>query len=327
MIDFQDLYDQLDSTRLHWWRPTLEQQLSTLFDDKPHGKQEDWEAVLAALPPLQSPNIQLNSDRICIGSTEEISTTEHKQLHHLLKQLQPWRKGPFELFGIHIDTEWRSDWKWNRIKDHISPLKDKLILDIGCGNGYHLWRMFGEQAKMVIGVDPSRLFLTQFSLTKKLMAEQPPVYLLPLKDNDLPNFNNQGFDTVFSMGVLYHRKSPFDHLQLLKSFLRPGGELVIETLVIEGDENSVLIPKDRYAKMRNVWFLPSVKALQLWLTRLGFIDIKLININQTSRDEQRKTEWMEYESLDDFLNPKDPNLTIENYPAPLRACLSCSKPT
>ncbi|HIQ07105.1 MAG TPA: tRNA 5-methoxyuridine(34)/uridine 5-oxyacetic acid(34) synthase CmoB [Thiotrichaceae bacterium] len=326
MIDFQNLYEQLDTTRLHTWRAALQHQLSTVFTDKPHGKQVEWEAVLDALPALQSKSIKLNSDRVTIGKADAISTEQQKALKQQLKALKPWRKGPFELFGIHIDTEWRSDWKWNRIKQDISPLKDKLVLDIGCGNGYHLWRMLGEQAKMVIGVDPSRLFLAQFTLTKKLIDQTLPIHLLPLKDEDLPNFNNQGFDTVFSMGVLYHRKSPIEHLQRLKGFIKPGGELIIETLVIEGDKNSVLVPEGRYAKMRNVWFLPSVDTLERWLTRLGFIDIKVIDINQTSREEQRKTEWMEYESLADFLDPSNPNLTIEGDPAPLRACLRCKKP-
>ncbi|PMC22346.1 tRNA 5-methoxyuridine(34)/uridine 5-oxyacetic acid(34) synthase CmoB, partial [Klebsiella aerogenes] len=44
------------------------------------------------------------------------------------------------------------------------------------------------------------------------------------------------------MGVLYHRRSPLDHLWQLKDQLAPGGELVLETLVIEGDENTVLVP-------------------------------------------------------------------------------------
>lgn len=66
----------------------------------------------------------------------------------------------------------------------------------------------------------------------------------------------KAFDTVFSMGVLYHRKSPIEFLQQLKSQLRPGGELMLETLVVEGDENTVLMTGDRYAQMRNVWFYP-----------------------------------------------------------------------
>ena len=45
------------------------------------------------------------------------------------------------------------------------------------------------------------------------------------------------------MGVLYHRASPFDCLLQLKNQLTKGGELILETLVVDGDENTVLVPK------------------------------------------------------------------------------------
>ncbi len=143
------------------------------------------------------------------------------------------------------------------------------MLDVGCGSGYHMWRMYGEGAKMVVGVDPSSLFLCQFEAVKRLAGGTPPVHLLPLGIEELPPLD--AFDTVFSMGVLYHRRSPIDHLLQLRDQLRTGGELVLETLVIEGDENAVLLPRDRYGKMNNVWFIPSVAALQLWLRSAIFV--------------------------------------------------------
>ncbi|KZY75320.1 tRNA 5-methoxyuridine(34)/uridine 5-oxyacetic acid(34) synthase CmoB, partial [Oleiphilus sp. HI0067] len=231
-----------------------------------------------------------------------------------------WRKGPFELFNTHIDTEWRSDWKWDRVSPHISPLANKNVLDVGCGSGYHCWRMLGEGANRVIGIDPSYLFLMQFNAIKKYCGRDAPIHLLPIKMEDVhPQLEH--FDTVFSMGVLYHRKSPIDHLYELKGALKPGGELVLETLVVEGELGYSLMPEDRYAMMRNVWYLPSVPTLELWLRRAGFTDIKCVDLDQTSLDEQRATEWMDFQSLADFLDPANPNLTVEGYPAPLRATL------
>ncbi len=324
MIEFDSLFTQLEDTRLHKWVEPLKQQLDGIFEAIPHGKHDEWGAVLQQLPELNTRHCDYASDIVTAGTKTDITPQQSEQLLGLLKQLQPWRKGPYQLFDIHIDTEWHSDWKWQRIKDHLSPLKDRLVLDIGCGNGYHMWRMLGEGAKLVIGADPSRLFLNQFTAIKHYMGKQLPIHILPLRGEDLPDFNQQGFDTVFSMGVLYHRKSPFNHLQELKSFIKPGGELVLETLVIEGDENTLLVPEGRYAKMRNVWFIPSVAMLERWLKRLGFKDIKIADVNLTSMDEQRVTPWMDYESLSDFLDPDDPSLTIEGYPAPLRACLVCT---
>jgi tRNA (mo5U34)-methyltransferase len=148
----------------------------------------------------------------------------------------PWRKGPYSLYGVNIDTEWRSDWKWERVLPHLSDLTGRTILDVGCGSGYHMWRMIGAGAHLAVGIDPTQLFLCQFEAVRKLLGNDQRAHLLPLGIEQLPALN--AFDTVFSMGVLYHRRSPLDHLWQLKDQLVDGGELVLETLVVEGDENS-----------------------------------------------------------------------------------------
>jgi tRNA (mo5U34)-methyltransferase len=197
-------------------------------------------------------------------------------------------------------------------------LNGRKILDIGCGNGYHMFRMLGAGAEFVVGIDPSRLFMMQFR-TLKRYARDLPAFYLPLGIESLPAM--PCFDTVFSMGVLYHRKSPFDFLKKMKSMLKAGGKLVLETLVVEGDEQTILVPENRYAKMRNVWFIPSPAALTRWLRRAGFEDIRLVDVCRTTLKEQRSTHWMQWESLENFLDPQNPELTIEGYSAPLRATL------
>jgi tRNA (mo5U34)-methyltransferase len=241
-------------------------------------------------------------------------------LKERLLRLSPWRKGPYHLHGVQIDTEWRSDWKWERILPHIRPLGDRCVLDIGCGNGYHVWRMAGEGARLVLGIDPNWLFMHQFAAVRHFVGDKWPAWLLPLGVDQLPS-DQLAFDTVFSMGVFYHRRSPIDHLLQLRSFLKPGGELVLETLVIEGKEGEVLLPAERYAQMRNVWFLPSPPTLVRWMERAGFRDVHVADLNRTGVDEQHSTEWMQFDSLPDFLDPSDPSRTVEGYPSPLRAVL------
>jgi tRNA (mo5U34)-methyltransferase len=233
--------------------------------------------------------------------------------------MHPWRKGPFDIFGVHIDTEWHSDWKWSRIKNHIAPLDGRMILDVGCGSGYHIWRMLGAGADLVIGIDPTPLFSLHFATVKRYQPDAN-AFILPVGIDDMPA-GMACFDSIFSMGILYHRRSPLDHLIQLKELLRPGGELVLETLVIEGDRESCLIPDGRYAKMRNVWFVPSVKMLEIWLKRAGFTNIRCVDVNMTTIEEQRSTEWMEFESLPDFLDPNDHSRTVEGHPAPRRATM------
>jgi len=284
-----------------------------------HGDLNRWSTGFHALPDTQPSRIDLNAAAIQIGTAED-SNMDQADIKHALQQMHPWRKGPFELFGIHIDTEWRSDWKWDRLKDGISPLHGRTILDVGCGSGYHLWRMLGAGAKLAIGIDPTPLFSMHFATVKRYQAESP-AFILPVGIECMPE-NMACFDTVFSMGILYHRKSPIDHLIALKRLLNPGGELVIDTLIIAGDINTCFMPHGRYAKMRNVWFIPSLEMLQLWLKRAGFTSIQRLDVSPTTIKEQRSTDWMKFESLPNFLNPEDHSQTIEGYPAPRRAILT-----
>jgi tRNA (mo5U34)-methyltransferase len=248
----------------------------------------------------------------------------HQHLRETLQRFHPWRKGPFCIHGVTIDTEWRSDWKWNRLADAITPLHGRLVLDVGCGNGYYGGRMLDAGAALVLGIDPTLLFVMQF-LAINRYAQRETLAVLPLALEDLPPLLT-GFDTVFSMGVLYHRRSPLDHLDALRRLLRPGGELVLETLVIDGDAQQVLVPPGRYAGMRNVWFIPSVAALTRWLTRCGFQRVQVIDVSRTTVEEQRATEWMRFQSLADQLDPTDRHRTREGLPAPVRAVLIAERP-
>jgi len=280
-----------------------------------HGRAEEWDAALATVQSGTRKS-QFDTDTVSIGDP-------NADFEEVLTMFLPWRKGPFQVGKTLVDTEWRSDWKWQRINRHIEPLKGKQVLDIGCGNGYHLFRMLGAGAELALGIDPTILFNYQFSLLQRL-SQPNNAYLLPLRSEHLPQFN--GFDTVFSLGVLYHRRSPIDHLKELLSFAKPGGELVLETLIVEGDQNTLLIPRDRYAKMANVWFIPSTSMLELMLRRAGFIDVKTVDVNVTSLEEQRATRWMQFQSLKDYLDPTDRTKTVEGYPAPARAILTARKP-
>jgi len=283
-----------------------------------HGDFLRWQQALHALPALSVIATHCDQPAIQI-KTAAMDARQQTALTESLRQLMPWRKGPFQIAGIDIDTEWRADLKWDRLLPHIAPLDDRTVLDIGCGSGYHCWRMHGAGAQLVLGIDPTALYAMQFRAIQHYI-QAPQVQMWPLAIDDLPPAMTC-FDTVFSMGLLYHRKSPLEHLQQLLSLLRPGGELVLETLVVEGDAQTCLMPQKRYAKMRNVWFIPSPAMLSLWLERCGARRVRLVDQTPTTSDEQRTTEWMRFESLADFLDPNDPSRTIEGYPAPRRAIL------
>ncbi len=317
LSQFQPFLACLTRTSLAPHAADLAAALLTRLGAGVHGDLLRWEASVAALPDLPPGMTRL--DCACVGCESPTSLETQQQLRKQLQRLHPWRKGPYCIQGVHIDTEWRSDWKWARLADAITPLTERLVLDVGCGNGYHAWRMLGAGARLVMGIDPTLLSVVQFQAINRYL-KRDDLAVLPLGIEDLPN-DLTGFDTVFSMGVLYHRRSPLDHLNDLCRLLRPGGELVLETLVLEGDAERVMVPPGRYAGMRNVWFIPSAAALSVWLGRCGFDRIQVVDVSRTTSEEQRSTDWMRFQSLADQLDPDDPERTLEGLPAPRRAIL------
>lgn len=300
----------------------LTEQVNTRLSTERYGDLKHWMQHFNKLPQARPSSIELQSE-LRFGAAEDLDANQSHALKAALEGLIPWRKGPIEMFGEYIDTEWRSDWKWERIEKHIK-IDGRNVLDVGCGNGYHMWRALADKPARIMGIDPSPRFVVQFYMLKKYYQGNIPIDLLPVGIQELPAGGL--FDTVLSMGVLYHRRSPLDHLLELFNQLRPGGQLVLETLVIEGDENDVLLPPGRYAKMPNVWFLPSVAALMLWAKKIGFIEIDCVDESVTSLDEQRTTEWMRFHSLEQYLDPDNSDLTIEGHPRPRRAIVIATKP-
>ena len=318
LFDRDMLFAELRRRELGAWADSLEQTCRERFAPDAHGTLPQWIQAWEDLPHPNEvqPIIDATGDVVAVQSPHN---SPRANLRQTLMKFHPWRKGPFEFFGVEIDTEWRSDLKWNRLADAID-LHGKTILDIGCGNGYYGWKMLDAGADLVVGLDPFLLYVMQFEATRRFVTGPERHFVVPIGDTELPHRLN-AFDVAFSMGVLYHRTSPIDHLQTIRSTLRPGGQVVLETLVVESSEPEVLVPAGRYAKMRNVWFIPSVPMLERWLHRTGFRDIAVVDVSATTVEEQRQTDWMTFESLSDFLDPVDPTKTIEGYPGPVRALL------
>ena len=305
---------------------TIRDAVYNVLEGRAHGDMHHWLQFLKILPNIDVASVHLNCDAPRVTSRASLTIFQKKKLNQGLMGLCPWRKGPFNFFEKRVDAEWRSHWKWNRIVSALTPLRHRLVLDVGCGSGYYAWRMLGQGAHRVIALDPCLLFMLQCLAFKKYAGYNQPLDFLPLTLEAFPK-NTVAFDTVFSMGVLYHRKTPIAHLEMLFGALKQGGELILETLVIEhAERTAVLVPESRYAKMRNVWFIPSVGQLLLWLKRSKFENMRVVDITKTSIEEQRSTQWMARESLVDFLNKNDMSKTVEGYPAPVRAMIIAQKP-
>jgi len=291
---------------------------------KPNAKRKAFDRLLDRLPVVQPSVTRLDQDWVTIGRQNDLSADQAEELKQVLRDLKPWRKGPFDFFGLRIDSEWNSALKWQRVLPHVKPLQNRKVLDVGSSNGYYLFRMASAQPRLVLGIEPYATYFYQYTALQRYLR-LPRMYCLPLGLEELPKMD-QWFDTIFCMGILYHRRSPLDTLAQLKAMLSKDGQLVLETLIIPGEDETALIPRDRYASMRNVYFVPTVNGLKNWLQRCGYANIRCVNITPTTHQEQRKTPWIDSESLASFLDPCNHTRTVEGYPAPLRAVMIAEAP-
>jgi tRNA (mo5U34)-methyltransferase len=296
-------------------------EISTQAYQVNNGNIPKWSQAIDTIDALPKGKVALKQPYISINQNGIDSELLMEALHKLI----PWRKGPFMINGLALESEWDGDMKWQRITKHIKPLENKLVLDVGAGNGYFTIRMAMEGAKRVLGIEPFLLFNYQFRAIKSMIESPLNALLLPVKLEDMPK--KPIFDTVFSMGVLYHQRDHMVHLSQLQEMMATDAELVIETLVIEGPEDYILVPKGRYAQMRNVYSIPSIKTLKSWLNDANFNNARVVDVSKTTTEEQRKTPWIgeNRASLEDFLDPLDDSLTIEGYPAPTRAIVLCER--
>ncbi|MGW8195762.1 MAG: tRNA 5-methoxyuridine(34)/uridine 5-oxyacetic acid(34) synthase CmoB [Desulforhopalus sp.] len=257
-----------------------------------------------------------SNDTVVIGRSDEKTAQEKQLILQDLRAFMPWRKGPFSVFGIEIDAEWRSERKWRRVMPELPDLEGKLVADIGCNNGYYMFRMAPCRPRLVLGFEPSVQHYYCFKALNS-MAGYRHLDINLLGVEHLSFFENC-FDVIFLMGVIYHRPSPVDTLRDIFSALTPGGTLIIESQAIPGDEPVALFPQKTYAKVPGTYFVPTGACLCNWMNKAGFSSPRIFSTHQMSSAEQRKTEWMRFESYADFIDPAAPHLTVEGYPAPWR---------
>lgn len=275
--------------------------------------------ALALLPQFENLHVTLED---CIHVDDaSVSSTVRNLVQECAQKLMPWRKGPFRLFDTFIDTEWQSFIKYNLLEPHFD-LSDKIVGDIGCNNGYYLFRMLTQKPKKLVGFDPSALYKTQFDFINRFVQSDIVYEMLGVEH--LPLYEHR-FDTLFCLGVLYHRSDPIQTLKALYQGLNQGGELFLDTFMIDGESPVALCPAQTYSKIPNVYFVPTIQALFNWLERAKFKDAEVLEIKVTDTNEQRKTEWIFGESLEQFLDPKDPSRTIEGYPAPKRVYVKAKR--
>jgi tRNA (mo5U34)-methyltransferase len=273
------------------------------------------------LPFIDAERIAVTLDDTVAIDIEALREEEADAIEKTARLLKPWRKGPFRISNLYIDSEWRSWIKYNLLEPFFD-LRDKRVGDIGCNNAYYLFRMMKHEPAKLVGFDPSAHYFTQFQFIDRFVRSGIVYEMLGVEH---VSFYEHRFDTLFCLGVLYHRPDPINTLKSLYKGLEKGGELILDTFMIDGDEEICLTPAERYSKIPNIYFIPTVNALKNWCMRAGFSDIEVLAVKETDTYEQRKTEWIDSQSLEDFLDPKNPSLTVEGYPAPKRVYIKAYK--
>lgn len=332
-LPLQPLWEQLHRWGLDRWAAELPSIVDRCIADDHRG---NWTGMLSTIDRWQLDQSRLdqsrlsggapavatwaiNNDAVVVEPAFQASPRQTERLFSILKSIGPWRKGPFELAGIRIDAEWRSNLKWDRFGD-VVDWNGRLVLDIGSGNGYYGWRMIDAGAAYVLGVDPTPRSVIQFELMRRMIPMPANHFILPIADTDLPG-TTSFFDAVVSAGVLYHHASPIEHLRTIRGSMNVDAVAIIETITIDSADAEVLVPVDRYAQMPNVWMIPSTPMLLRWMRRTGFCDLQVVDRTVTTPDEQRSTDWMTQRSLESGLDPHDARKTVEGYPAPVRTII------
>ncbi len=300
--------------------------LFSLFDENKnfsnHGNLEQWKNILTQLPDIKTNHLDLSKESIQIGKPEEINLLQLKILEKRLLNLSPWRKGPFNIFGLEIDSEWRSEKKWQRVEDFLPKIKGMRIGDIGCSNGYYSYKLLKLEPELIVGMDKTALFIMQFLATKFYAKQIQELIILPCSAEEFnPEFID--FDLLLSMGILYHAKNPSNHIESLQRLVRKNGYVVLETIISKSKKNINIKKNQTYAGMRNIGTIFTKDNVFKLLNLSGFKNIQVINDSFTDASEQRTTKWMQGKSLSDFTLPN--GNTIEGYPPICRTIFVAQK--
>jgi tRNA (mo5U34)-methyltransferase len=281
-----------------------------------------WNEIRKALTTLVSESnisateVDLAADTISAPLPSDVN---YEKLSEICRSLISWRTGPYQLGEFALDTEWRSYIKWGRVSPLIPRNTGMRIADVGCSNGYFLYKLSSLKPAVAIGFDPVERCWLQFALLQS-MLHVPNLAFLPMGILALDAFP-RFFDFILCMGVIYHQRDQALAVRKLYDATRPGGQVLLESLVVPTEGELVVTPPDRYAKMRNAWTIPSAKSLETLFRNAGFRDVQVRSFGPLTSLEQRRTELAPFESLADFLDPHDPSKTVEGHPAPHTAAV------
>lgn len=290
--------------------------IAELKQQRPHYRH------IFAMPARAAQHKDFCAAAVTLGTAAELDADARQVLWRCCSFFKPWKKGPWSLFGIDIDAEWRSDLKWQRLEKKLQGLRGKKIADIGCHNGYFMFRLAAHNPALVVGFEPNLRSYFNFHFLQRF-ARVEHLYFEPFGVAHLDHYP-AFFDLVLCLGILYHHTDPVAILRSIHRSLAKGGRVLIDCQGIDSPTPTLLLPARRYAGASGIWYLPSKQALTHWLQRTNFRHIDFFYEGYLSSTEQRRTAWADIDSLADFVCHKK-RTTVEGYPAPWRMYVEARK--
>ena len=149
----------------------------------------------------------------------------------------------------------------------IKPILDKLpkgakILEIGCGNGFILKRLYGAGYENVVGVEPS------IDAAGKADALIQKKIIVDILRPDM--FAPDAFDFIFFFQVLDHVEDPNAFLKICHNILKPGGFMLAFSHDVESPSAKVLKDKSPIIDIEHVYLYSPVTIAKI-LKKNGFL--------------------------------------------------------
>ena len=109
-------------------------------------------------------------------------------------------------------------------KDFVELIKNKDLMDAGCGNGYSASVLFNEDLNKFnyTGIDVADKALDQARKRFDKLSYKGQFQEANIQDMKL----DKKFDVIFSEGVIHHTSKPFDTFNNLYDHLKPGGHFL-----------------------------------------------------------------------------------------------------
>ena len=166
-------------------------------------------------------------------------------------------------------------------------LKDKQVLDIGCGSGGITVSLVTDyQAAQVIGIDVEVPGCESARDRVERCGVADRVTIKQVEPGPIP-FDDESFDIVFSKDSIVHIPDKQSLAEDAYRLLTPGGWFVASDWLISHDGEPSPEMK-RYIKLEDLDFgIASPQRYRQALEQAGFVDIEMVNRNQWYREEAR----------------------------------------